>query len=324
MARERMAAAVIKQVHENYPVRTVARLTGLTADLIRAWEKRYGVVRPKRGPRGARLYSAADIAHLRTLARVVGAGRAIGDVAGLSHSQLEALAAAPGGEAPSFSVAGPAERPSPDLFGDLIASVKRFDAENVERRLGESLIALGSRRFVGELVAPLLHTVGDLWSSGELSVAHEHLVSGVLRNLLSGLIRQRRNHGRRQILLATPAGERHEFGLLLAALVLLDAGIGVSYLGIDLPAADIVAAAHGTRASVVALGLVDGENRTQAASALQLIEKGLPRSVEIWLGGREAGAVRALLSPSRSRVIADLEQLEGEAARLMTLAKTRV
>lgn len=313
-----MAAAATKRVHEAYPVRTVARLTGLTADLIRAWERRYGVVSPKRGPRGARLYTADDISHLRSLAKVVATGRAIGDVAELSRSQLEVLA---GGPAPVLHEArvsrASSEALPQGLLEDLVAAVKRFDSEAIERRLGEALLALGSGRFVREVVGPLLHTVGERWSTGELKVAHEHLVSGVLRNLLSALVRQRRNSGRRQVLLATPSGERHEFGLLLAALVLLDVGVGVSYLGVDLPAVDILAAARGADVAVVAVGLVDGENRKAAAAALGVIEKGLPASVEVWLGGREARAVHAMLPASRSRVLGDLDHLEAEAVRLL-------
>src|SRR5512135_256513 len=78
--------------HDAFPLRTVTAMTGLTPDLIRAWEKRYAVVAPIRGARGARLYTAADIAHLRLLGRVVAAGRSIGDVAGMSPAKLEQLA----------------------------------------------------------------------------------------------------------------------------------------------------------------------------------------------------------------------------------------
>ena len=72
--------------HDAYPLRTVTVMTGLSADLIRAWEKRHQVVTPVRGPRGARLYSAADIEHLQLLARAVGGGRAIGDVAEIGRA----------------------------------------------------------------------------------------------------------------------------------------------------------------------------------------------------------------------------------------------
>ena len=77
--------------HDSLPLRTVSRLTGLSADIIRAWERRYGVVAPTRGPRGARLYSTEDVAQLRLLRRAVSSGRAIGDIARLSRGALENL-----------------------------------------------------------------------------------------------------------------------------------------------------------------------------------------------------------------------------------------
>jgi hypothetical protein len=79
------------RAHDVWPVKTVARMTGLTADVIRAWEKRYGVVAPQRGPRGARLYTAVDIARLRLLGQAVSAGRAIGDVAALDPQTLQQM-----------------------------------------------------------------------------------------------------------------------------------------------------------------------------------------------------------------------------------------
>lgn len=316
-----MSAAAARVLHDAYPVRTVARLTGLSPDLIRAWEKRYGVVTPQRGPRGSRLYSADDISHLRALAKVVGTGRAIGDVAELSREQLETLAAS----AQPLELPHATTRPAPSgpeaapVIERVLEALLRFDAEAVERQLSDALVALGAGPFARQIAAPLLDAVGDRWSSGSLSVGHEHLVSGVLRNLLTSLIRARHRVGQPTVLLATPSGDRHEFGLLLVALMLLDAGVGVAYLGVDLPAPDVVHAARSMGVAVVGLGVVDGENRSTATDEVRRIEAELPQRTEIWLGGREADAVAAALPGSRVRVVAKLDQLETEAARLRTV-----
>ena len=90
--------------------------------------------------------------------------------------------------------------------------------------------------FVHEVAQPLVRLAGARWAAGELSIAGEHLLTGTLRNLLAGLLRERAGTGR-PTLLATPSGERHEIGLLLVALLALDAGVDVVYLGVDLPAA---------------------------------------------------------------------------------------
>jgi DNA-binding transcriptional MerR regulator len=303
--------------HDAFPLRTVAAMTGLTADLIRAWEKRYAVVAPIRGARGARLYSAADIAHLRLLARVVGAGRAIGDVAALRLAELEKLAVqpAPNGQgAESQRALVPRE----DFIARVLERLERFDHAAVTRLLGDAVIGLGVRRFVYEIVPPLVHHVGARWADGELSIAEEHLLTGMLRNLLAGLTHGRSGRGR-PLVLATPAGERHEIGLLLAALLARDAGVDVVYLGVDLPAGEIVTAAVNSRACAVGLSLAVGKNRARACVEVAAIQAALPAGVELWLGGADAGKVSAAVKGFRGLVFDRLEAAEAELTRMAVL-----
>ena len=247
--------SVVTNAHDSYPLRTVTRLTGLSADVIRAWEKRHGVVTPVRGPRGARLYSTRDVQHLRSLERVVSSGRAIGDVAKLSTQELDALVV------PASSVAADQSNVAGNVIERALDAVRHFDSAALDRHLGDALMAMGSVEFVRSVVSPLLVEVGDLWNRGHVSIADEHMVSGTIRNLLSGLLRSRAPTNKPTVLLATPSGERHEFGLLIAALLVTDAGIGIFYLGVDLPAAEIASAATRCDADVVALGLANKDNR---------------------------------------------------------------
>lgn len=307
--------------HDAFPVRTVARMTGLSADLIRAWERRYGVVTPVRGPRGARLYTNDDIAHLRLLAQAVASGRAIGDVARLGARELQVLV---GSAAPAL-VPTPA-RPAPRATGEpapaapvvaaLLASIQRLDAAAVEDQLSDSLIVLGHRDFARQIVAPLLVVIGERWGAGSLTVGAEHLASGLLRNLLGGLIRAHGSTVGATVLLATPSGERHELGLLLVSLLLRDAGIGVHYLGPDVPTADILASAHRANVSVVGVGFADSGNRTRAGEELRRLELHLDPRTELWLGGREAAAVATATGSTRGIVVDSLDQLDHHIARL--------
>jgi MerR family transcriptional regulator, light-induced transcriptional regulator len=297
--------------HDAFPLRTVSALTGLSPDLIRAWEKRYGVVAPIRGARGARLYKAADIDHLRLLARVVGAGRAIGDVAGLSRGELERLAGAPAREAPAAQ----------DRIVDrVIERLESFDHPAVASLLGDALLGLGCRAFLHRVAAPLLQEVGVRWERGELSIANEHVLSGILRNLLASLIQARPRSGSRTVVLATPVGERHEFGILLVALLALDAGLDVAYVGTDVPADDIVAAVRRTDAVLLGLSLVSDDNRSTAARELRAIRRALPTTTELWLGGRDAGAVAARLESFRGTVVGSLDRAEADLLRLGRMA----
>jgi DNA-binding transcriptional MerR regulator/methylmalonyl-CoA mutase cobalamin-binding subunit len=313
-----------RAVHEAYPVRTVAQMTGLSADLIRAWERRYNVVRPRRGPRGSRLYSAADVRHLRALARAVESGRAVGDVAGLSVGQLEQLAGL-GVGAPDTMVAvahvARSDAAGAALVQRVIEAVQHFDTARTMHELGDCLLALGAARFVREVAAPLLHEVGDRWERGSLAVAHEHFMSGVLRNLLVGLLRSRPNVEVPVVLLATPAGERHEFGLLLVALLLADLGVGVAYLGVDLPAQEIARVAAATHVAVVGLSVVDGDNRERSAAEIIALQRQLNGGAEVWVGGRMASSVNAKLRGARVKLLTTFEQIEAEAKRLCVSAR---
>lgn len=297
--------------HDAYPLRTVSALSGLSPDLIRAWEKRHGVVAPIRGPRGARLYTATDIDRLRLLARAVGAGRAIGDVAGLSRAELEQLTGA--------AVHEPTARRD-ELVDRVIERLESFDHAAVVRLLGDALVGLGCRAFVHQVAAPLLGEVGERWSRGTLSIANEHLFSGILRNLLASLIHARPRSGSRTAVLATPAGERHEFGLLLVALLALDAGLDLAYLGADVPGSEIVAAVRRSGAIVLGLSLVTDGNRSSAVHEVQTIQRALPATTELWLGGRDAEAVAAHLGPFRGVVVGTLSQAEADLMRLGRMA----
>jgi len=289
-------------------------MAGLTPDLIRAWEKRHAVVAPIRGARGARLYTSADIAHLRLLARVVGAGRAIGDVAALSTADLEKLAVRPGPSDETTETSA-TPRPREDFVARILELLEGFDHAAVSRLLADAVVALGARAFAHEVALPLAHKIGRRWAEGQLSIAGEHLLTGMLRNLLGGLMRSRTPRTR-PIVLATPAGERHEIGLLLVALLALDAGADVAYLGVDLPAAEIVTAARRIRARVVGLSLVGSKNRARAIDEITAIQAALPSKVEIWLGGADAQAVAAGVRIFRGLVLDTLQATEIELGRI--------
>lgn len=304
----------VASLHDAFPLRTVAAMTGLTPDVIRAWEKRYAVVTPIRGARGARLYTAADIAHLRLLTRVVGAGRSIGDVAALRPAELERLAAerAPDGQGP-----GSREIPAPreHFVVRILERLERFDHAAVARLLGDAVVGLGARTFVHDVAEPLVHRVGARWADGELSIAEEHLLTGTLRSLLGGLLQGRAGAGP-PVLLATPAGERHEIGSLLVALLALDAGVNVVCLGVDLPATDIVTAATRTEARVVGLSLVASANRARAVREVEAIQIALPADRELWLGGADAGQVAVGVKAFRGLVVDSLQAAETELTRI--------
>jgi DNA-binding transcriptional MerR regulator len=263
-----------------YPIRAVARMTGLSLDTLRAWERRYDAVAPGRNDRG-RLYSDADVSRLKQLGELVKRGHAIGTVAALPNAALAQLLH--GGDALARSTAEPAIVAN---LEPLTSALETYDLGAIEAVLNRYAVVLPPRDLVFAVILPMLQEVGRRWEAGRLRPSQEHLVSGIIRSVLGGLLRSAgRPDGSPKVVFATPAGERHELGLLCAALLAASAGFGVVYLGPDLPAADILHAATTAGARVVMVSLT-----TPGAVSRRDIRNlaTFPPGVELWVGGREA------------------------------------
>jgi methylmalonyl-CoA mutase cobalamin-binding subunit len=178
---------------------------------------------------------------------------------------------------------------------------------------------LGPTAFAREIASPLLHEVGDRWERGELSVAAEHLVSAVTRSILSVALRGgSRGVAAPSLLFATPAGEPHEFGLLIAAVAAVGAGAEVTYLGSELPAEDLARAAERVQPAAVALSFVQLPTE-EARRYLTRLRRSLPAEIEIWSGG-PAAPREEVSGVQRLDTLDDLESRVGHLLRLSALA----
>jgi len=284
----------------HYSLGAVVKLTGLSEHTIRAWERRYGAVTPIRSPRGTRRFSADDVARLRLLSAAVEAGERIGAVARLSDAELEERLAA---------LSRPSSRPADEVRRVL----ERLDLPELERILGLQLAALGPPAFAREVAAPLLREAGQRWERGDGSIAEEHLLSAVTRGLLGAALRAApRGDAGPRILFTTPEGERHELGVLGAAVSAVGAGAAVTYLGPDLPVEEVVRVAHATDAAAVGLGIA-ALPAAPARRYLASLRRHLPPGIEMWVGG--AGAEEAARGLEGVAALS-LAALEGCVARL--------
>ncbi|MGE0594310.1 MAG: MerR family transcriptional regulator [Vicinamibacterales bacterium] len=301
-----------------FSIGAVARATGLTVDTLRVWERRYAVVTPTRDERG-RLYTSDDVHRLQLLATLVARGHAIGRIARLANPQLALLQAAatthpaPGGTSP---LPGAARRRETTAFPDaLLAALQRFDSVALEDELARLGAVLPPRAFVYEVVLPAMQRVGKEWHAGRLTVAQEHLFSAAVRNLLGTLIRlSSRDRVTRRLLFATPSGDRHEFGILVSAMLAALHGVGVVYVGADLPAADIVDAAIQSRVDGVVLGALQAASDPSVVREVRTVASQLPPGVELWLGG---GAFIGAVPESRVLHLKDFQAYEQELSRLI-------
>jgi DNA-binding transcriptional MerR regulator len=297
-----MSTDDVVSVTPKYLIGTVTKLTGLSIDVVRVWERRYGAVRPARSDGGTRLYSDADVLRLKRLRQAVDKGFGIGQVARFSEIELDEVI----GETRQSEEAT-------DPFGSLrkrfIDAIQIMDVVAAEQELARAATLFSTREVVKNIVAPTLKEAGERCSRGEFGAAHEHLASALLRNLVSSLLRlYPASANGEAIVLATPAQERHEFGLLLAALLAAIQGWRVVYLGADLPAPEIAQAVRLTNARVlmlsvsVANSLIDNE--------LRALSNVLPISTRVWIGGEEATRHRAIIERANWVLVRNLEELD--------------
>ena len=292
-----------------HPVRLVAARTGLSPHVLRAWERRHHVVQPVRSEGGQRLYSDLDIARLRLLHRLTGEGHAIGRLAPLPLAELERLAAdaaaEPAGAAEETGTAGAAE-----MQLAVLRAVRRLDDAELHAVLERAVVTLGVPGFLDSIAAPVLQAIGEEWREGGLGVAHEHLASAGFRRVLGWILGLYEvSAGAPRLVAATPSGQVHELGAMLAAAAAAAEGWGVTYLGADLPAAEISAAARQVRARVVALSLVFPEDDPGLLREVETIRRELPADVALVAGGAAAGPNRERLEVIGARVAASLGEL---------------
>jgi MerR family transcriptional regulator, light-induced transcriptional regulator len=222
------AATPVTRPDRTYEIHEVAELTGLAPARLRAWERRYEVVCPRRLPNGYRVYTADQVALLRAYARLIDAGERIGDLAGREREDVLARA----------EVRSPDGSPQ----AALLEAVRAFDRERLEGLVAEQLALRGLRAFAEAVVLPLAQSVGDLWALGRVPIAAEHLASEVVLHALKGGLRMSRGTGP-LLVCGCLAGERHEWGFLATLAVLQEDGWRIHYLGADLPVEAVVEAA---------------------------------------------------------------------------------
>jgi DNA-binding transcriptional MerR regulator len=262
-----------------YTIKQAAARSGVGISLLRAWERRYGVVHPVRTAGGYRLYDDEAIARLRAMRQLIEAGWSASQAAsavldepadrvGLSGSQ----AAGRGPE--THATASPeATAPEDDLTAAFVGAAGRYDGAAIERSLDE-MFGRGSLEATLEgHVLPALRALGDAWAAGTLDVAAEHLASAaVVRRLAARFDLSGAPGSGPRVLVGLPPGCRHEIGPLAFAIAGRRRGLDVLYLGPDVPVPSWVDAATSSEAAAAVIGVArraDVERARDVAAALQ-------------------------------------------------------
>lgn len=269
-------------------ISAVERETGLSKDVLRMWERRYGFPKPARDENGERQYSQAETAKLRSIKRLMDAGARPGKLIGLSLSELESMSDARAPVRPEASVAS--------LERDIVAMLKLHDASTLHHAFTQWLMRQGLQRFVLETVAPLNRAVGDAWMRGELAVFEEHLCTEILKGAMRAAINAfPRQVGSPRVLLTTLPSEQHGLGLLMVEALLVPEGALCVSLGPQTPLEEIRRASVAHKADIVALSFSAAFPLRQATDGLANLRRHLPAAVALWAGGEMTRRVRKSL-----------------------------
>ena len=244
----------MRRVPSTLRIGELARRTGVNPALLRAWERRYGLIEPDRTAGGFRLYSEQDERRVRAMVGHIENGLAAAEAARLALDD----------DAAAEPAAATLTSPEPELFAALVA----FDESGAHAALDRLLAEYSRETVLVAHVLPVLHALGEGWAGGEVSVAQEHFASGLLRGRLLGLARGwDRGTGPRAIL-GCPPGELHDLGLIAFGLLLRELGWRVTMVGADTPLETLRSAVVALRPEAVVLAATAEERFIEAAGEI--------------------------------------------------------
>ncbi len=263
-----------------FNIAAVERDTGLSKDVLRMWERRYGFPEPQRDANGERSYPADQVERLRLIKRLMDAGHRPGKLLATPPEELTTLTPRRSKPEPAAAQQGA------DELAELLALIKRHDAAGYQQAMQQRLARQGLQRFVQDTVAPLTWQVGQYWEDGSFEVFEEHLFTELTKRLLRQAISALPGGPRApRILMTSVPDEQHVLGLLMVEALFALEGAECIPLGTQMPLLEIARAATAHRADVVALSFSLAFPQRQIPGLLQQLRQVLPPAVGLWVGG---------------------------------------
>lgn len=285
------AAIEIEEQSVRLPINAVERETGVSKELLRMWERRYGFPIPERDSQGDRIYPMSQVAKLRLLRRLIDFGFRPGKIIQLASDELERLLSTQGKA--SFDT-------SPELEQELLSILKARDPSQLRDYLSHQMIKMGLQSFILDFLQYANFIVGDAWMRGQLEVHEEHLFTEQVQSLVRQAIGNLSDATRPpRILLATPPEETHTLGILMVeAIMRLDNVEAVCY-GAQMPVRDVAQAVTRHKMQIVAISFSASYPTSKAIDYLEELRFRLPLAVEIWGGGASLRSTRKTVEAVR-------------------------
>jgi DNA-binding transcriptional MerR regulator/methylmalonyl-CoA mutase cobalamin-binding subunit len=295
-------------------IHRVAKLTGLSKDVIRVWERRYGLVTPSRSSNRYREYSDEDVALLRFVKGQMEQGATIGGLATEGRDSLLARMRL------ATPFAAEEQKPHEHLLDDLMGLLDPIDKAGFERKLNGAVAVIPFEEAVQRILLPLQRRIGEQWHEGRLGTATEHYVTKLIQQKLFSVMNQLPvNEFGPRVLIACPQGETHEIGSQAVAYIAATRGCHVYYLGPNLPMPDLMAFCEKIRPDLVLLSLTEAKFEAAMHEQLKELEQ-LATGWPVAVGGQGAHAFGDLLRDTKIELLDDLAALH---SRLMILLSMR-
>jgi DNA-binding transcriptional MerR regulator/methylmalonyl-CoA mutase cobalamin-binding subunit len=303
-----------------HPIQVVARRTGLSADVIRAWERRYQAVTPERAANSRRLYSDLDVEKLGLLRRATSAGRRIGDIANQTIDELYILvendesAAAKARNIPS-------ERPNTgsvmEHFEECLDAINHMQPSALQASLVKAANTLGIPFLLEDLLRPLIAYIRDECRRGNMRLSQERMATAMVRSYMCTLTASKHEHDSNyNLVVTTPMGQEYDLIALRMAVAANSYGWNSIYLGTELPADEIVYACTQTRASAVALGIARPADDPHLPNVLRQIKASLSGKTTLIVCGNAVSGYTEVIEEVNAIVVQTMGELRLELDRL--------
>lgn len=336
---------------ESFNIKAVASFSGINAHTLRAWERRYGVIKPGREANGRRRYTVVEAERIKTLAQLSKVGHSIGNLAQLSDEELRSLLRRsfkanvndPHGAVEQQNGRKPLKLvTTPEAISEschrVLTVLANFNFDRLHRELLRAKAQHSVRSFVLDVALPLVIEVGVRVQNGSMSIAQEHALSAMLKFMLGEAMYSLQSDHDEQvkddavsITVTTQDGDLHEFGILMAGVLCALHGVRCHYLGPDLPAGALVEAVKILASDVVLVGrtavLARGAQSSQQIDYLADLDAALPKHVQVWVGGGlecdlaqiggQSGTTRML------RYMRSLHEFEAAVQKFSTMAQKK-
>lgn len=307
-----------------HPIQVVSRRTGLTSDVIRAWERRYQVIEPQRASNGRRLYTDLDVEKLTLLKRATHAGRRISDITHLSTEELYALVETDD-KAAAQALNIPTERPSTgsvmEHFEECLDAVTALEPGELKTSLNRAATTLGIPFLLEDLLRPLIAHIRDECRRGNMHLAQERMATSMVRSYMCTLAASENNHDSDyKIIVTTPVRQSYDLISLRMAVAANSYGWQAIYLGTELPSDEIAYTCNQTKARAVALGIARPSDDPHLPNALRQLHQQLNQDCTLLVCGGAVSGYTEVIEEIHAVVVQTMGELRLELDRLKRMS----